>query len=82
MEGLLPEEGLQLGAFLRRDLEETAVPEDRLWLHHGKALVAYPFFREVGEVVGQIGRRDLIVQRQGSGWDMVRLSPSVFRQPG
>lgn len=35
---------------------ETAVISDRLWLHYGLALVAYPFFSHVVKVIGQIGR--------------------------
>lgn len=30
-------------------------PEDRLWMHWGMSLVAYPFFRDVAAIVGQLG---------------------------
>jgi len=32
-------------------------PEQRLALHYGLVLLAYPFFRETAAVVGQLGRR-------------------------
>ena len=32
--------------------------EDRLWLHYGMTLLAYPFFRAVAAAVGQLGRRE------------------------
>jgi hypothetical protein len=31
-------------------------PEERLWLHWGMALLAYPFFRDVAATVGQLSR--------------------------
>ena len=31
-------------------------PNERLWLHWGMSLLAYPFFRDVAAVVGQLGR--------------------------
>lgn len=34
------------------------VVQDRLWLHYGLTLLAYPFFREVAAVAGQLGRRE------------------------
>ncbi|MBN1137908.1 MAG: hypothetical protein JXM73_15065 [Anaerolineae bacterium] len=36
----------------------TPVVQDRLWLHYGLTLLAYPFFREVAAAVGQLGRRE------------------------
>lgn len=35
---------------------ESAVVSDRLWLHYGLTLVTYPFFSDVVDVIGQIGR--------------------------
>lgn len=35
---------------------DTPVPDDRLWLHYGLALVYYPFFRDCAAVIGQLGR--------------------------
>lgn len=32
-------------------------PEQRLALHYGMVLLAYPFFREAAAVIGQLGRR-------------------------
>jgi hypothetical protein len=31
-------------------------PEERLWLHWGMSLLAYPFFRDVAATVGQLSR--------------------------
>jgi hypothetical protein len=31
-------------------------PADRLWLHYGLTLLAYPFFRDTAAAVGQLGR--------------------------
>ena len=44
----LRDEALQLAA--------RVSPEERLWLHWGMSLLAYPFFRDVAAVVGQLGR--------------------------
>jgi hypothetical protein len=44
----LRDEALQLAA--------KVSPEERLWLHWGMSLLAYPFFRDVAAVVGQLGR--------------------------
>lgn len=38
--------------------QSTPVVQDRLWLHYGLTLLAYPFFREVASAVGQLGRRE------------------------
>ena len=38
--------------------QATSVIGDRLWLHHGLTLLAYPFFREVTAVIGQLGRHE------------------------
>lgn len=38
--------------------QSTPVVQDRLWLHYGLTLLAYPFFREVAAAVGQLGRRE------------------------
>ena len=46
--GRLHDEALQLAA--------KVSPEERLWLHWGMSLLAYPFFRDVAAVVGQLGR--------------------------
>jgi len=34
----------------------TTAVGDRLWLHYGLTLLAYPFFREVTATLGQLGR--------------------------
>lgn len=31
-------------------------PDERLWVHWGMSLLAYPFFRDVAATVGQLGR--------------------------
>ncbi len=36
--------------------QETAAPGDRLWLHYGLTLLAYPFFNTVAGIMGQISR--------------------------
>lgn len=36
--------------------QETAVPEDRLWLHYGLTLLTYPFFNTVTGIIGRMGR--------------------------
>ncbi len=38
------------------DLVARVAPQERLWVHWGMALLAYPFFREVTATVGQLGR--------------------------
>jgi hypothetical protein len=35
---------------------ESASGKDRLWVHWGMALLAYPFFRDVTAIAGQLGR--------------------------
>jgi len=37
-------------------LATDVVPAERLWLHWGMSLLAYPFFRDVAATVGQLGR--------------------------
>jgi hypothetical protein len=37
-------------------LTERVEPAERLWIHWGMALLAYPFFRDVAATVGQLGR--------------------------
>lgn len=44
----LRDEALQLAAKVN--------PEERLWLHWGMSLLAYPFFRDVAATVGQLSR--------------------------
>jgi len=44
----LRDEALQLVAQI--------APEERLWLHWGMSLLAYPFFRDVAATVGQLSR--------------------------
>jgi len=44
----LRDEALQLAAQI--------VSEERLWLHWGMSLLAYPFFRDVAATVGQLSR--------------------------
>ena len=39
--------------------------QERLWLHWGMALLAYPFFRDVAGVVGQIGTLRGILSHAG-----------------
>ena len=40
----------------------SVAPGDRLWLHHGLTLLAYPFFRDAAAVIGQLARqRDVVV---------------------
>jgi len=46
--GRLRGEALQLAA--------QVSPEERLWLHWGMSLLAYPFFRDVAATVGQLSR--------------------------
>jgi hypothetical protein len=41
---------------------------DRLWLHYGLTIVAYPFFRQVAATIGQLGRNQ--------DW----ITPSVVKQ--
>lgn len=41
---------------------------DRLWLHYGLTIVAYPFFREVAAAIGQLGR------------NQERITPGVLKQ--
>jgi hypothetical protein len=38
------------------ELAASVDPEERLWVHWGMALLAYPFFRDVAATVGQLGR--------------------------
>ncbi len=40
-----------------RFLERLESPEERLWLHYGLTLLAYPFFRAVAAEVGKLGRQ-------------------------
>jgi hypothetical protein len=37
-------------------LATQVAPTERLWLHWGMSLLAYPFFRDVAATVGQLGR--------------------------
>lgn len=37
-------------------LAEQVQPDERLWLHWGMSLLAYPFFRDVAATAGQLGR--------------------------
>jgi hypothetical protein len=37
--------------------EEAYTGDSRLWLHYGLILLAYPFFREVAAVIGQLARQ-------------------------
>jgi len=37
-------------------LATQVAPHERLWLHWGMSLLAYPFFRDVAATVGQLGR--------------------------
>ena len=39
-----------------RHYRESLAPSDRLWLHYGLTLTAYPFFATVTSVIGQLGR--------------------------
>jgi len=47
-DGRLRDEALQLAA--------QVSPEERLWLHWGMSLLAYPFFRDVAATAGQLSR--------------------------
>lgn len=47
-DGRLRDEALQLAAQIG--------PEERLWLHWGLSLLAYPFFRDVAATAGQLSR--------------------------
>ena len=47
-EGYLRDEALKLATEI--------APEERLWLHWGMSLLAYPFFRDVAATVGQLSR--------------------------
>ncbi len=38
--------------------QATQVPDDRLCLHYGLAMVYYPFFRECAAIIGQFGRHE------------------------
>jgi len=37
-------------------LATQVAPHERIWLHWGMSLLAYPFFRDVAATVGQLGR--------------------------
>lgn len=37
-------------------LASQVAPNERVWLHWGMSLSAYPFFRDVASVVGQLGK--------------------------
>jgi hypothetical protein len=49
----LRDEALQLATHLE--------PGERLWLHWGISLLAYPFFRDVASISGQLGRLQGVV---------------------
>jgi hypothetical protein len=47
------------------DMASRISPEERLWLHWGMSLLAYPVFRDVAATVGQLGRlQDIFGQAQ------------------
>lgn len=47
------------------DMAGRISPEERLWLHWGMSLLAYPFFRDVAATVSQLGRlQDIFSQAQ------------------
>jgi hypothetical protein len=56
------------------DMARRISPGDRLWLHWGMSLLAYPFFRDVAATVGQLGRlqgafsQAQIQRRMIEGW--------------
>ncbi len=56
------------------DLASRVRPDERLWLHWGMSLLAYPFFRDVAATVGQLGRlqgvfsQAQIQRRMIEGW--------------
>lgn len=58
----------QLHAEAVQRFQSTASLGDRLWLHYGLTIVAYPFFREVAAAIGQLGRNQ--------DW----ITPSVVKQ--
>jgi hypothetical protein len=51
-----------------RIFEASPVTSDRIWLHYGLAIVSYPFFREVAEVIGKLA------------WHGSDISPAVVKQ--
>jgi hypothetical protein len=55
-------------------LATQVAPTERLWLHWGMSLLAYPFFRDVAAKVGQLGRlqgdfsQAQVQRRMTEGW--------------
>jgi hypothetical protein len=49
-------EAPELHAEAVQRFQDAASPGDRLWLHYGLTLVAYPFFRQVAAAIGQLAR--------------------------
>ena len=78
---LLHAEGLQLA--------ESVQPGERLWLHWGVSLLAYPFFRDVAAIVGQLGHlqgtfslaqvRRRMVESWGERTTLQRAVPPLVR---
>jgi hypothetical protein len=70
-------------------LTERVEPDERLWIHWGMALLAYPFFRDVAATVGQLGRlqsafsmsqvRRRIVERWGQRTTLRRAVERLVR---
>ncbi len=56
------------------DMASRISSEERLWLHWGMSLLAYPFFRDVAATVGQLGRlqgvfsQAQVQRRMVEGW--------------